>query len=172
MSTFKSVQIGANCFETCNSCDSVGKWAFTSLFFFFFYFCLFTVNSKNLQYKILLMTGFEPQTSGIGSNCSVNWATTATQVVAIFFNISWPILALKSKILKLADLHFRPSSSSCFCGINFRWSEKVLNFCRKIPNSLNKLLFVSDKKAIKCYLSGSNTAKQFWLWNQNQAERV
>ena len=94
------------------------------------------------------------------------------KVVAIFFNISWPILALKSKILKLADLHFRPSSSSCFCGINFRWSEKVLNFCRKIPNSLNKLLFVSDKKAIKCYLSGSNTAKQFWLWNQNQAERV
>ena len=28
-----------------------------------------------IQYKALLMTGFKPRTSGIGSNCSANWAT-------------------------------------------------------------------------------------------------
>ena len=43
----------------------------------FLYFRLFnTVDSKNVQYKFLPMTGFEPQTSGVGSDRSTYWATT------------------------------------------------------------------------------------------------
>ena len=43
---------------------------------FFHYFCLFkTVDSKHSIY-FLPMTGFEPQTSGIGRDWSANWATT------------------------------------------------------------------------------------------------
>ena len=39
----------------------------------FLYFRLFnTVDSKNVQYNYLLMTGFEPRTPGVGSNRSTN----------------------------------------------------------------------------------------------------
>ena len=31
----------------------------------------------NVRYKRWLMTGFEPRTSGVGSDCSTNWATIA-----------------------------------------------------------------------------------------------
>ena len=41
---------------------------------FFLHFRLF--KSYIFQHKILPMTGFEKLTSGIGGNCSANWATT------------------------------------------------------------------------------------------------
>ena len=41
----------------------------------FFIFVCATVNSKRVQYKILLMSGFELLTSGIGGDCSANRAT-------------------------------------------------------------------------------------------------
>ena len=40
----------------------------------FLYFCVFSI--VQLVDKILLMSGFEPQISGVGSNRSTNWATT------------------------------------------------------------------------------------------------
>ena len=40
-----------------------------------FYISIFST-CKYVNYKILLMTASEPQTSGIGSDCSSNWATT------------------------------------------------------------------------------------------------
>ena len=47
------------------------KWAIPGLFFFIFVFSLqLTVN--NVQYKSLPMTGFEPWTSGVGSDHSTN----------------------------------------------------------------------------------------------------
>ena len=49
---------------------------------YFLYFRLFnTVESKQFSIRISPMTGFEPQTSGIRSNHSTNWATTTAQVV-------------------------------------------------------------------------------------------
>ena len=47
------------------------KMAFFGLFFFIFVF--------STQFRNLLMTGFEPQISGIGSNRSANWATATAQ---------------------------------------------------------------------------------------------
>ena len=53
------------------------KMAIPGLFFFIFVFSVqLTVN---IQYKFLPMTGFEPRTSGIGSDRSTNWATTTAQ---------------------------------------------------------------------------------------------
>ena len=50
------------------------KWANPGLYFFIFVFSIqLTVN---VQYNFLPMTVFEPRTSGIGSACSTNWATT------------------------------------------------------------------------------------------------
>ena len=46
------------------------KWAFPGLFYFIFVFSIQL--TENVQYNILLMTGFEPQTSGIGSDRSTN----------------------------------------------------------------------------------------------------
>ena len=55
----------------------------------FLYFCLFnTVDSKQIivRYKSLLMTGFEPLTSGVESDCSTDWVTTTVFV--------WPCSSL------------------------------------------------------------------------------
>ena len=53
-----------------NEC-SFFKWAIPSLFPFIVVFSIqLTVN--NVQYKFLTMTGFKPQTSGIGSDRSTN----------------------------------------------------------------------------------------------------
>ena len=38
-----------------------------------------TISYVDFLYKFLLMTAFEPQTSGIRSNCSTNWAKTTAQ---------------------------------------------------------------------------------------------
>ena len=52
------------------------KWAIRGLFFLFSLFLSFqyTVDSKQMFNinKFLPMTGFEPRTSDIGSNCSTN----------------------------------------------------------------------------------------------------
>ena len=50
------------------------EWAIPCLFFFIIVFSIHL--TVKVQYKFLPMTGFEPQTSGIGSNHSTNWATT------------------------------------------------------------------------------------------------
>ena len=51
------------------------KWANPGLFFFIFV-RLFTTVTVNIQYNFLpIRTGFEPQTAGVGSDCSTNWAT-------------------------------------------------------------------------------------------------
>ena len=63
----------------------VKNWAIPALFFFIFVFS--TVNSKYVQYKILLMTGFEPWTSEIGSDRSANSATTAAHKLFIYCQI-------------------------------------------------------------------------------------
>ena len=60
------------------SWHSFFKWANPGLFFFIF--VVSTVNSTYIQYKILPMTGFEPQISGTGSNRSANCATTTAQI--------------------------------------------------------------------------------------------
>ena len=58
------------------------KWAIPGLFFFIFVFSIqLTVN---VRYKFLPMTGFEPRTSGIGSDRSTNWATTTSTYHSLF----------------------------------------------------------------------------------------
>ena len=54
------------------------KWSIPGLFSFIFVFSIHSWQQTNVQYinKYLPMTGFEPRTSGIGSDCSTNWATT------------------------------------------------------------------------------------------------
>ena len=59
----------------CMSFSKIGP--FPASFSLFFVFS--TVNCKYVHYKILPLTGFEPQTSGVGSNLSANWATTNSQ---------------------------------------------------------------------------------------------
>ena len=46
------------------------------------------------------MTGFEPQTSGIGSDCSTNWATTTAQNIELFWymNMCRPTLSQQPSV--------------------------------------------------------------------------
>ena len=48
------------------------KWTILGLFFFTFVFALHLAVNKNVLNKRLPMTGFDPRTSGIGSNHSTN----------------------------------------------------------------------------------------------------
>ena len=61
------------------------KWAIPASFSLFSSFQN-TIDSKQMFniYKILPMTGFEPRTSGIGSNRSTNWATTTALFTCTF----------------------------------------------------------------------------------------
>ena len=56
-----------DCFQDIVSSNS----AILGLFLFIFVF--------SVQFKYSWMTGFEPQISGVGSNCSTNWATSSIQ---------------------------------------------------------------------------------------------
>ena len=59
------------------------KWAIPGLFSLFLPF-LKTVYSECVQ-KELLMTGFEPWSSGIESDCAVNCNTTTSQVKKCYY---------------------------------------------------------------------------------------
>ena len=59
--------------KTLTNCGLSGNNIF-SFFSSLHYTWQITVN--NIRYKSLPTTGFEPQTSGGGSNCSTNWAST------------------------------------------------------------------------------------------------
>ena len=60
----------ANSRQILKFCFFKKNWAIPGLFFFIFDFL--AVNSKYVLYKILLMPGYEPRTSGIGSDRSAN----------------------------------------------------------------------------------------------------
>ena len=70
------------------------KWASPGLFFLFLmghsqpllFIFVFSIQltENNVQYNLLPMTGFELRTSGIGSNCSTNWATTTAPITFFF----------------------------------------------------------------------------------------
>ena len=55
------------------------QWAIPSLFFF-----IFVISIVQLVDKILLMTGFELRISGVGCDCSTNWATTTALKTHVF----------------------------------------------------------------------------------------
>ena len=52
------------------------KWAIPGLF----YLLVSSFQQLAENYKILPITGFKLRTSGLGSDCFANWATTATQL--------------------------------------------------------------------------------------------
>ena len=55
------------------------RWAIHDLFFFIFVF-----SNGQLVDKTFPMSGFEPWISGVGSDCSINWATTTTHQLGFF----------------------------------------------------------------------------------------
>ena len=65
------------------------KWAIPGLFFFIFV-CSIQL-TVNVRHKFLPMTGFEPRTSGFGSDRSTNWATTT----ALSFDLFLPLQQFK-----------------------------------------------------------------------------
>ena len=73
----------------------------------------------NVQYKFLPMTGFEPQTSVVGSYCSTNWGTTnAISVINLF---SWGNLETSPyKVTDWSDPWLLEAENT-----NLRWSITV-----------------------------------------------
>ena len=66
------------CKECCKSNDFLNGPFQASFSFIFVFSIQLTVNKCSI-YNFLPMTRFEPWTSGIGSACSINWATTTAR---------------------------------------------------------------------------------------------
>ena len=67
------------------------------------------VGIQMFDVKVLPMTGFEPRTSGVGSDISINWATTAALFLAflIYSSLNYgSILILdKDMLMNLQSNH-------------------------------------------------------------------
>ena len=87
------------------------KWVILGLFFFIFVFS--TQLTVNVQYNFLPMTGFEPQTSGFGSDRSISWVTTPAHVSTLF-----------------NDLFPHIPSTSMPVKTSFESSRQVANICQ------------------------------------------
>ena len=119
----------------------------------FLYFSSFqhTVDRKKCSniYKFLLMTGFEPRTSGNRSDCPSNWATTT----AFFFL-------------------FYSSYTSCFIGLSFcvcfTHSKSVL-LCLSPPNVLLTLTFSSFLFHLWCHSSHRRRRRVVIINNNNNS---
>ena len=82
------------------------KWAIPGLLSLFSFF-QYTVDSKQMFYinKFLPMTGFEPRTSGIGSDRSTNWATTTALIKVFWCHNSKSIGSLGQKCHQILGQH-------------------------------------------------------------------
>ena len=103
------------------------KWAVPGLFFFIFVFSIqLTIN---VQYKFFLMTGFEPQTSGIGSERSTNWATPLPMIAFLYLQTSGCVLDPRCGGLSSRDI-FSPNCvvmrSNTKKYKNTIWSQRLL----------------------------------------------
>ena len=109
-------------------------------------FCLFfrifnTVDSKHCPTIFLPMTGFEPRTSGVGSDRTTNWATTAHCL------IKWKLLDLHQSLsLSLTHTHsliFSLCLSLFFFLSSFIWMPQAFSvplafFNYKLPLLLDQ----------------------------------
>ena len=137
------------------------KWAIPGLLSLFSFF-QYTVDSKQMFYinKFLPMTGFEPRTSGIGSNRSTNWTTTTALIKVFWCHNSKSISSLGQKchqilgqhhscllkLWRLSSLKSKALLSACFICSQFLF---VL-----VP-SLNEIIFVFFKQNL--YILGVAT---------------
>ena len=74
----RSYFVGSNHCACCATITSPNelKVTFPASFLFIFVFSIqLTLKQINVRYKSLPKTGFELRTSGVGSDCSTNWAT-------------------------------------------------------------------------------------------------
>ena len=90
------------------------------------------------------MTGFEPQTSGIGSNCSTNWATP-TAFISLATDLFCPVEMLQ----------------------NFSQFEKVLlkNPFKKLPYPYLRKTLISDPVQGHLELNSDQEECQSWFQN-------
>ena len=117
----------------CDSNDCYFKkrknWAIPGLFFIIFVFS--TVTSNYVEYRILLMTGFEPRTSGIRGDHSANWATTTALFDSLDINYN-PLIVHCNEWRYREGLFARPEFPGPdlhehFNGF-FTWLTKVLMY--------------------------------------------
>ena len=113
------------------------NWPFSASFTLFSFFH-YTVDSKQMFYtnKLLPMTGFEPRTSGTGSDRSTNWATTTARHSCFFVSLFFLICTLVFLLLS--------TSFEIFCPITPAFSCK--NFLFPLSMSLILFVFISLKQ--------------------------
>ena len=113
------------------------------------------------------MTGFELQTSGIGSNCSTNWETTTSHILKLF-RIVTTSLKLQVGWENFFRLHLRIGASQIGVIRSVRASANKsgvnLSSCRHIeyttlvwPTLLSKCLVGNDLR------NGPQDTRQFFL---------
>ena len=98
----------------------IKKWAIPGLFFFIFIFSIrLTVN---VQYQFLLMAGFEPQTSGLGSDRTTNSATTTANI----WTFRTTLVQKWTEFSKVGSKYWNPQKVAKY----FYPFAKVAKFCQ------------------------------------------
>ena len=96
--------IACFCFMTSEGMNNFffwnGPFPVSFSLFLSFQYTVDSIQMFNIN-KFLPMTGFEPRTSGIGSNCSTNWATTTAPVewnfIWIYTDLKYPKIDADSR---------------------------------------------------------------------------
>ena len=103
----------------------VYKWDIPSLFFLFT-FVFSTVDGKYVHCKMLLMSGFEPWTSGIGINHSANWAATAALILFTFVFSTVNGKYVHCKMLLMSG--FEPWTSGIGSDRSANWATTAVHY--------------------------------------------
>ena len=136
----------------------IKKWAIPGLFFFIFIFSIrLTVN---VQYQFLLMAGFEPQTSGLGSDRTTNSATTTANI----WTFRTTLVQKWTEFSKVGSKYWNPQKVAKY----FYPFAKVAKFCQ----IWSHWLFSTNWRKRKRWKnltdaqnwSGPNIVKHFLLW--------
>ena len=103
------------------------------------------------------MTGFEPRTSGIGSNCSTNWATTSAKCSLLFACSGW------KKCFHLCDILF-----PILAFANWNVDQRTLTLGEVSRYGWPPVYFVSIQLLCLCLISNSFT----YMFGQIQISRT
>ena len=121
---------------------------------FLFIFVISTANSKKVQYQNFPITGFDPLTSGIGSNHSANW-TTAHCILQLRW---WNMLAPGRTVRRVLNNRF--ASGHTVTQLAEQQSLSMNNRCACLASS-----------PVKLFTSNANRYRSWDIERERERER-
>ena len=143
--------------------------------------------SKYLKIHNLPMTGFELQTSSIGSNRFTNWAsTTALNIPRVFFKKNGPLPAFFSFFVFSTQLTVNKCFDKSLPMTGFKprisdvWGDRSTTESQPLPyhqNILSTILSIQNRKVLLCFhdyvaLYLKNYFKNNWMITNSTGQAI